>query len=850
MKKKLSLFSILITLTAISADAQTYWKSYQKGDGLIDSIVVDFALGENKIFIATPEGFSILENEQFTNYDTSNSSLISQNIKIIRSYQDTVYLVTDSGLTEFSNGNFINYSTRSGLISSKIEDIEVDSKGVLYIGYLNGFGIKSGNSFVNDPSKVIYDLAINSGDSVYANTTSNVVGNIPNRTTAELFVNGTWKSISDPNLMTPILNVKLFNLSNGRVGGVSSSGVGFSVANEFSLSEYSVPNTSVPNSLMNSIDVDSDTNYWFAMGSRTSNLGVVFELRNDSVYSHTVGLPNPSINMLKCFGGKVYIGTRNGFAFASDSIPNYPEVLSLETSSIRAHFSARNGIFSNRQIASNQNNSSILELSGLRFPKGSNTALVYSAGNWLSSNDNSTQLYLSTENVGSIRNNFKAGTVNSNNSAVRQSILYITKEDISFHLRNFRTADYKMPESVKNWPAKAVPNTGEAEDQAPFIDVNSNGCYDPENGDYPAIMGDKVIYLIVNDDTEEQDFEFHKRFKMEIHTMAYVFDIPDIKYIDQSVFLRTTYINRSSNTYQNVNVGSYYDMDIGNPFNDANGCDLSSNSFFGYSIGETDSISNISKGYGDYPPFLGVKYINESLYGHGMPRFFSSTGQARNALDNLWYDSLSISVGGDGRNTPTLNKTNFLYPGRLDRANEWSFIHPGSGFSANTATDIRSIGIVKWTDWKPGERKVVDQVVTIAQDSSRMANYRNYNVLMDYLERASRFQKGVDSITPNGIFGNCATSLLESEKNIESKNSIIVYPNPNQGALSVLGNGFIQSIVVYNIQGALVYKKAIGSSTPLIEIELPESLTNGLYILKTQFKDSNDFVTKRFVLQR
>jgi hypothetical protein len=28
---------------------------------------------------------------------------------------------------------------------------------------------------------------------------------------------------------------------------------------------------------------------------------------------------------------------------------------------------------------------------------------------------------------------------------------------------------------------------GEFPDQAPFVDANNNGCYDPENGDYPSI---------------------------------------------------------------------------------------------------------------------------------------------------------------------------------------------------------------------------------------------------------------------------------------------------------------------------------------------------------------------------
>ncbi|MBK8414466.1 MAG: hypothetical protein IPL22_08125 [Bacteroidetes bacterium] len=34
---------------------------------------------------------------------------------------------------------------------------------------------------------------------------------------------------------------------------------------------------------------------------------------------------------------------------------------------------------------------------------------------------------------------------------------------------------------------------------APFADFNSNGIYDPQNGDYPYILGDESIYSIFND---------------------------------------------------------------------------------------------------------------------------------------------------------------------------------------------------------------------------------------------------------------------------------------------------------------------------------------------------------------
>ena len=54
-------------------------------------------------------------------------------------------------------------------------------------------------------------------------------------------------------------------------------------------------------------------------------------------------------------------------------------------------------------------------------------------------------------------------------------------------LFTYRITGYQMPRSVKNWPAIGRVDYGEFPDQAPFVDANNNGCYDPENGDYPSI---------------------------------------------------------------------------------------------------------------------------------------------------------------------------------------------------------------------------------------------------------------------------------------------------------------------------------------------------------------------------
>ena len=83
MKNKLGVLLGFVLMLSTSLFSQNYWKTYRVADGLLDSVVVDLSVDGDKVYIATQNGFSIFENGSFTNYDTSNSNLVDQNIKIV-----------------------------------------------------------------------------------------------------------------------------------------------------------------------------------------------------------------------------------------------------------------------------------------------------------------------------------------------------------------------------------------------------------------------------------------------------------------------------------------------------------------------------------------------------------------------------------------------------------------------------------------------------------------------------------------------------------------------------------------------------------------------------------------------
>jgi hypothetical protein len=853
---------LLTALLSINSYSQDYWKNYRKADGLVDSVIVDLAVEGNKVYIATPRGFSIFDNGVFSNYDTSNSSLPSQNIQKIRVLNDVLYLVTDSGLTQFSNGNMTHYTWySSNLISNAIEDIEIASNGDLYIGTKEGLSIKRGNTFTNDSSRVIFDLGINSGDSVYVNVTNSAIVNVPNRVFSELYFKGIWETWSDTAFNASVLNAKFISLSDGTVGITSASKKAFQINNKNQLRTFNIPDQVLSTAvfrlvsarLLQSMDISSDSSIWFTLSGTSTigaELGVVYQYKNQSFITHRIGLSNIAAKVVVCSNDKIYVGTRNGLSITSNGIQEYPENETLETSSLRANFNSKGDLFTIHNERLNGNNQFA---NGLEFPKNSGEGVAYNSSYWMKADGLNNLLYLSSREYQ--QGNYTEGTINNNYSAFRPNLHKISKADISFHLQNYTTTGYQMPRSVKNWPAIGRVDLGEFPDQAPFVDVNNNGCYDPENGDYPSISGDEAIYIITNDKTGNNAGFLDRRLEMEIHTMVYSYNIPSVDYIDRSIFVNSTFVNRSNREYRNVKLGYYMDGDIGTGSNDAVGCDLSSNSFFTYGASLKDTLFNGTPAYGKYAPFLGVKYTNQRLDGFiqpyanlAIPR--SSVGRSRNYLDALWGDSLPISVGGNGYNRPVNQVTKHLYSGRLNRASEWSFVNPGGGFQIEDGSDARMLGITEVDSWKPGERITLHYVVSVAQDSSRVGTSGNYEVLLQQLDRAARFQQGVDSIRLKGVYASCVVGVTENVTRKKNENKVLIYPNPNQGAFSVLANNSLESIVVYTIQGALVYEKTIGSDFPLVEIELPESLTNGLYFLRAQFKSSREFHAERIVLQR
>ncbi|MBQ7062149.1 MAG: T9SS type A sorting domain-containing protein [Bacteroidales bacterium] len=176
----------------------------------------------------------------------------------------------------------------------------------------------------------------------------------------------------------------------------------------------------------------------------------------------------------------------------------------------------------------------------------------------------------------------------------------VTREDIDDFIAHVGTEGYSIPENILSWPANGPDGGNYAAQLAPYYDANDDGVYDPHNGDYPLIRGDRMLYSIINDVTGHPE-TMSDPMGLEIHVSAYTFVEPDNNTSTNStVFQSYRIINRSSNTYNNCYVGAFADFDIGYAYDDYIGCDVKRGMGYAYNGFQNDSEGTGS--YGDMPP--------------------------------------------------------------------------------------------------------------------------------------------------------------------------------------------------------------------------------------------------------
>lgn len=468
--------------------------------------------------------------------------------------------------------------------------------------------------------------------------------------------------------------------------------------------------------------------------------------------------------------------------------------------------------------------------------------LHYAGALWLGGRDDngilsvSAQTYRQTNTLGV---GFWPGPIpvnqniqpDSSSCASWDRVWQLSKAQITTHRNEFGQPGYQAPDDLTQWPAHGQSNRSEAAFLAPFVDVNGNGLYEPQLGDYPDIAGDAYTWHVYNDFANGINGGGSIGLGVEIQEENFAYNSSGL---EKAGFTRYKIINRRLRIIDSVHVGMFSDPDIGNPMDDYIGCDVSRN------LGYAFNANNNDDDYGLHPPVFGLMLL-EGPYAdpqdgrdndrdgqldemendcYGISRneriamthfsYFNNNGtvtgnpaystHAFNYLKGLWIDGSHMAYGGSGY-LGSAGSTNvaysFAYPGQSDPQG-WGYVYAGGsatsppfawseqqtgvGGGANSAGDRRFVMSSGYFRLLPGEVQTITYAGFFGRDS--IANDSSA-AMTSLLAQADYIRQQFDDCLlefPNVIATN--TQKINNQLNWK------LYPNPVQAGLFNLQGEF------------------------------------------------------------
>lgn len=412
----------------------------------------------------------------------------------------------------------------------------------------------------------------------------------------------------------------------------------------------------------------------------------------------------------------------------------------------------------------------------------------------------------------------------------------VNRDEIELHKQNHSNSNYTMPEDIATWPGNGDHTKGEAFHLAPFVDVNGNGIYEPELGDYPDILGHQAVYTIFSNQRQDYFFgasrEGPRGQVLEFHLMMYAFDSAEVSSLNNSVFLNYRVFNRSEEDVEDATFTLFTDWGMSNPVTSVCGSDSTENLFFGY------NISSFDVEYGSSPVAVAGSLLNQPLDGHMYfmrPDFqFFTMTDPRISFDVIRYVNYQWLNGNplvrQSPNGPNSNNNGLGFsPPNIDSTfTNWAFNTPDNWyFPPSEMHDTRSLANTKLGTIKPGEHRCVEFAFTHGYDSTD-----NSGDWQNALTRARNHMNAAKSVYDNLNTG-CLGAVLTNETFEDSRLHFKTYPNPLTAGQTMYietndrVNG-IEMIATSGQQLQVGYK----STSSGYEIDIPKEIASGIYLLR------------------
>ncbi len=300
------------------------------------------------------------------------------------------------------------------------------------------------------------------------------------------------------------------------------------------------------------------------------------------------------------------------------------------------------------------------EIAKYVVPKSGDASSMFASALWIGGLDITGQLKLAAIRFRQVGDDFWPGPLNRKAADIDQAVcsyydrhFEMTKAMAKEHRDHWDDPDYVMPDAIKNWPAHPYNFTndlnGPSQFLAPFYDINGDGEYQPEQGEYPyydfdnalcpwtdenraraargelpktyeetygistggvmadqVLKGDQTLWWVFNDKGAAHTESKGSPIGLEIRGQAFAFATNDE--LNNMTFYSYEIINRSSYELTETYFSQWVDADLGYPKDDYVGCDVERGLGYCYNGTNVDG-TGLPTHYGANPPAVGVDFF-------------------------------------------------------------------------------------------------------------------------------------------------------------------------------------------------------------------------------------------------
>jgi hypothetical protein len=806
-------------------DGNNFLNFSTTNSGIASNDIVDISTTSSKIVIATKNnGLSVLIGNTWTTYDSLNSTLASNQLSRVLAKGNTVYVGSKkNGISILIGTTFTNYSsTNSGLNCDTIYDLALDNSGNLWI--LTGRGISKFDG-TNFTSFTIPGITIN-----YTITSFYCDGNI------------LW-------FLEPLLfSTKLYKLENNAITNV------FKTIDICSDDLYGNYGKTISKGPLGGLLIHTD--YGF------------LEIANNVLYVNTAPITNCFYNSTNAF---IFLDERTNLIWNKGQQTQFSSLPldSFQTKTVIQNKPCRSLDVNNVKTAILNRGDMFWNINDSRYevPKGSGKHCVFAGALWIGGLDQSRNLHLAAQTYRQSGEDFWPGPLDtltgSTNNATMQQYDNIWKVDrfqieqfkYQFQQGNVQNGNFTPSWEILNWPAHG--SGAYSRNLAPFVDVNSDGVYNPLiGGDYPLIKGDQMLYWIFNDNLKPHTVTDTLSMKIEIHASAYAYACPQLNDRDSLINYTTFYnykiFNRSNFNYDSCYLANWTDFQLGNPNDDALGTNAADNFVYVYNLDSSDDGNGINS-YGIKPPIMSnvvlngpFAYLNDSIDNDNDGTFdefgernlltnslafhndFTLQGFPQNGksfyyyLQSKWKNGASLTYGGNGFGGTS--PTRYMYPNFQSDSGGW--------FNTNASNDVILPASGPFL-FPAGSSIDYDFAMVFSRDTTLQYNSPAY-----YNMAVNDVQK-VKSWFDNNNAPSCLPIFPGITEQSNQTNNLLLFPNPSNNSIQIQFNNssLITELSIYDVMGkCLIASDPKAQAKALVKIEV-NKFSPGVYIVSA--KDAN-----------